>query len=101
MRYNKGVALARDLGKYEEAIQCFDKAIELDPNYAIAWSNKGNALDELGMHNEAIQAFDEAIRIEPNYALAWSNKGIALMALSRTAEANAAFAKAKELGYTK
>ena len=33
-----------NLGKYEEAIKCYDKAIEIDPNYADAWNNKGLAL---------------------------------------------------------
>ena len=34
----KGVALV-NLGKYQEAIDCFDKAIQLDPGYANAHNN--------------------------------------------------------------
>ncbi len=41
---NKGYALYK-LGKNDEAITCYDKAIEIDPNSASAWNNKGNALD--------------------------------------------------------
>ena len=41
--YSKGSALY-NLGKYNEAIQAFDKAIELDPDYAKAWCSKGTAL---------------------------------------------------------
>ena len=37
---NKGLALD-NLGRYEEAIKYYDKAIELDPNNADAWYNKG------------------------------------------------------------
>ncbi len=40
---NKGIAL-KDLGKYEEAIQAYDKAIEIKPDYHLAWNNKGIAL---------------------------------------------------------
>jgi tetratricopeptide (TPR) repeat protein len=39
----KGNILA-NLGRYEEAIKCYDKAIELNPNYALAIINKNNVL---------------------------------------------------------
>jgi tetratricopeptide (TPR) repeat protein len=31
--YYKGVALAR-LGKYEEAVVCYDNALEINPNFS-------------------------------------------------------------------
>ncbi|MFQ5862912.1 MAG: tetratricopeptide repeat protein, partial [Candidatus Brocadiales bacterium] len=37
---NKGVALGQ-LGRDQEAIKCYDKALEIDPKYAKAWYNKG------------------------------------------------------------
>ncbi len=54
--YNKGIALYK-LGKYQEAITSYDKAIEIDPNYAKAWHNKGLALKKQGNHIEAEQCF--------------------------------------------
>jgi len=39
---NKGNALV-GLGKYNEAIKCFDEAIRLNASTAIAWYNKGLA----------------------------------------------------------
>lgn len=30
------------LCRYEEAIDCYNQAIQIDPNYASAWNNKGN-----------------------------------------------------------
>jgi tetratricopeptide (TPR) repeat protein len=62
---NKGVDLYNQ-GKYDEAIQAYNKAIEIDPLDEVAWSNKGNALDDLGKHDEAIEAYDKAIEINPN-----------------------------------
>ena len=56
----KGVSLS-NLGKDREALQCYDKAIELDPNYATAWGNKGLTLSGLGRHTEALPCFDKAI----------------------------------------
>ncbi|MGC2427420.1 MAG: tetratricopeptide repeat protein [Nitrososphaeraceae archaeon] len=38
-RTNKDLALD-NLGKLEEAIRCYDKALEIDPTHAIAQNNK-------------------------------------------------------------
>jgi tetratricopeptide (TPR) repeat protein len=98
--FNKGRALISQ-GKYDEAIQAYDIAIQLRPDYAEAYYSKGVALDSQGKYDEAIQDFDKVIQLEPDFAAgAWYDKGLALKFLGRTIEANAAFAKAKELGYT-
>jgi len=54
----KGIAL-RELGKNEEALACFDKAIGLNPINSFVWYNKAIALRNLGRSKEA----DDAIRI--------------------------------------
>jgi tetratricopeptide (TPR) repeat protein len=33
--------------EYKEAMECYDKALEIDPNDASAWYNKGLALNKL------------------------------------------------------
>jgi Tfp pilus assembly protein PilF len=83
-----------NLGKHNEAIEYFDKAIKIDPNYADAWNNKGVALKNLGKHNEAIECYDKAIKIDPNYALAWNNKGLALYNLGKYNESIECYDKA-------
>jgi tetratricopeptide (TPR) repeat protein len=81
-------------GKYDEAIKIFDEVIRIDPEYSLAWNNKGYALSKQGKYDEAIKAYDEAIRLDPNNVHAWNNKGEALKALGRTSDANAAKAEA-------
>ena len=54
--FNKGDALTSQ-GKYIEAIQAYDQAIQLKPNYDNAWYNKGVALKALGCTNESEAAF--------------------------------------------
>jgi Flp pilus assembly protein TadD len=44
MLTNKGNALD-NLGKHQEAIQYYDKALDLEPNDVIALEDKGSALD--------------------------------------------------------
>lgn len=56
---NEGMALYNQ-GNYTGAIACYDRATGIDPEYALAWSNKGNALKALHRNAEAEKAFSEA-----------------------------------------
>ncbi len=49
-----------NLKRYEEALAAYDQAIRLDPNYAVAYNNKGLALERLGKKTEAQQAHARA-----------------------------------------
>jgi Flp pilus assembly protein TadD/predicted amidohydrolase len=94
--FRKGVALG-ELGKYEEAIKCYDKAIEIKPNDEEAWYNKGVALGKLGKHEEAIRCFDRAIEIKPSYEEAWYGKGVRLGELGKYEEAIKCYDRAIEI----
>ena len=59
--HNKGAVLI-NLARYEEAIACFERAIELKPDYADAWHNKGVALEALGWQKEAHAAYERGPR---------------------------------------
>ena len=97
------------MGRYDDALQAFDKVIEIDPSYldiAGVWFAKGGALDKLGRHEEAVaayehslSAYDRNLERYPGVAKFWGSKGEALKALDRQVEAEAAFARARELGY--
>jgi len=58
---NKGVSLSKQ-ANYKDAIICYNKAIGIDPEYSLAWSNKGNALKALHLDAEAEKAFAKARR---------------------------------------
>jgi len=55
---DKRDALAKS-GRHEEALQCFDKALELDPGYAKAWALKGATLGMLNRHERFSVCFRE------------------------------------------
>jgi tetratricopeptide (TPR) repeat protein/tRNA A-37 threonylcarbamoyl transferase component Bud32 len=92
----KGISLD-SIGRHEEAIQCYDKALVLDPRNTDSWNNKGNSLHSLGRHEEAILCFDRALEIKPDEADAWNNKGNGLDSLDRYEEAIRCFEKALDL----
>jgi predicted O-linked N-acetylglucosamine transferase (SPINDLY family) len=74
-----------------------DQAIQLKPDYAEAWSNRGNALHELKRYDEAIASHERALELKPDYAEAWSNRGNALNDLKRYDEAIAHYDQAISL----
>jgi tetratricopeptide (TPR) repeat protein len=86
-----------DQGKYNEAISCYDNAIEKDLKNKLAWLNKGAALLELMKSDDAISCFDKVIELYPKSAEAWNEKGYALNRLDRFDEAIIAFIKAIEI----
>ncbi|HID19571.1 MAG TPA: tetratricopeptide repeat protein, partial [Methanophagales archaeon] len=70
----KGIVFAMS-GEYEKAIECFNKAIELDPNYARAYYNRGNAYYYLKQYERAIEDYNKTLELDPNYAYAYNNRG--------------------------
>ena len=62
---------------WDEAIVCYSKAIELDPDYAMAYNNRGWAYDEKGEYDRAIRDYNKAIELKPDYAMAYNNRGLA------------------------
>jgi tetratricopeptide (TPR) repeat protein len=61
---SEGVVYAH-LGRYREAISCFDKALAIHPENAIAWYEKGLVLVALERYREAIPCFATAIKLYP------------------------------------
>ena len=85
------------LGRYDEALESYNKAVQLQSNDAMAWSNRGLVLVNLGRYEEALESFDKAIQLKPNFALAWNNRGLALVNLGKHEEALESLKKAVEL----
>jgi PGF-CTERM protein len=72
----KGISFAKS-DEYEKAIECFDKAIELDPNYANAYNNRGLTYYHLKQYERAIEDYNKAIELNPNGADAYYNRELA------------------------
>ena len=86
--------IAIQTGHYVGAVGMIDKAIEVNPNAAIYYSNRGNALQELKQFDAAVTSYDKAIALKPDYADAYFNRGIALKALKQFDAAVTSYDKA-------
>jgi tetratricopeptide (TPR) repeat protein len=65
----------RLMKRYSEALQDFDRTIELDPNYSWAIASRGQTYRSMERYAEALQDFDRAIELNPKYNWAIANRG--------------------------
>jgi tetratricopeptide (TPR) repeat protein len=61
--------------KYREILTFLDRAIELDPNYVYAYSNRGVIYGELKEYQQAILDLDRAIELDPTLVGSYNNRG--------------------------
>jgi tetratricopeptide (TPR) repeat protein len=88
----------------KEALECYDKAIKLDPDFTglEARMNKASVLGELGRYNESVAILDEAIETAPANlsmyaAILWADKGSVLGKMGEHEKALEALDKATSL----
>ena len=93
----KGVEYAEQV-RFDDAIAQFSKAIELDPQFAWAYYNRGFTYFLLGQYQRAIEDYTEAIRLDPQDGAAYASRTLAYTALGRDQEAERDIEKAVELG---
>ncbi len=77
-------------GEHDQAIECCNRAIALNPNYASAYFGRAHSLWMSGRPAEAVLSHDEAMRLSPRDPLLWAfhaSKAIALILLERYEEA--------------
>ena len=83
--------------QYDQALEDFNRAVEIDPTYAKAWYNRGNVFDETGVFDRAIDDFTRAIELEPHYTMAYNNRGLTYRHMGNYEKAIADFTTALDL----
>jgi tetratricopeptide (TPR) repeat protein len=78
-------------------IPCNHKDLEINPENADEYNNKGLSLYYGGKYNEAIECYDKALEINPENADAYNNKGISLYYGGNYNEAIECYDKALEI----
>ena len=96
MLSNLGVVLAEQR-RFDEAIDCQRRALEIKPDYGRAHNNLGITLQLTGRLDEAIQHYRWAVEINPDSAAAHNNLATALRAAGRSSEAVEHYRRAVEI----
>uniref|UniRef100_A0A3B0MWC7 Hsp70-Hsp90 organising protein n=1 Tax=Theileria annulata TaxID=5874 RepID=A0A3B0MWC7_THEAN len=63
-------------GKFKEAAEFFTKAIELNPNDHVLYSNRSGAYASMYMYNEALADANKCIELKPDWPKGYSRKGL-------------------------
>jgi CHAT domain-containing protein len=81
----------------EAAIPFYNQILDLKPNSAELWIDRGIAFYQLSQYEAAIADFSQAIQLDENNAQAWTLQGFALYRLERYDQAIAALEMAEGL----
>mmetsp|Transcript_52006 Transcript_52006/g.116711 ORF Transcript_52006/g.116711 Transcript_52006/m.116711 type:complete len:316 (-) Transcript_52006:98-1045(-) len=96
VRCNRGNSFARQ-GKLKEALEDYDKAIELVPDAADPHLNRGAVYESLGRLEDALKDYDIVLQQDVADPAAWNNRGNALLGLQRFEEARDSFQQALDI----
>ena len=93
---NYGMALASK-GRLNEALFHFQRALEIDPNYAQTYHDMGTALMLKGDSGESLKFLRHSLKLRPNYSKSHYSLGLALMSLGHFKEAEYHFRRAFQI----
>ncbi len=98
----------KDVGRYDDALIDFRKAIELDPKDYLNHYNLALNYSKLNMADSALTHYDLAIKFNPDYGSSYLNKGFIYLKIDSVSLAISEFERAlvmlkgtKEISYTK
>lgn len=63
--------------KYEQALVHYNKAVQVDPNFAFAWDNMGICHKNLGNYESAIQCYKISLKLDPTGKMPLMNMAVA------------------------
>lgn len=72
---NSRAQLFDSRGEFETSVPLYQRAVELYPEFVVAWYNLGIALGRLERHAEAVEALTRAITLKPDFAAAYAARG--------------------------
>jgi len=91
------------LKQYQNALDCYDQALSINPKDDRVWDSKGCMLDDMHRYQEAQSNLEQALALNPQSPEHHFNIGLVFQHLQQFNEAKKSFKKAIELkpNYTK
>ncbi len=88
--YNSGLTRF-ELGNFEEALLFFQKASQLDPDFAPYHYSLGNTYKKLQRYDEALTEYKLTLKYDPKHLASMNNRGVIFLALNQTTLAEKEF----------
>ncbi len=95
--FKKGFKLTIVDRNYREAMEAFNKSIEIDPQYAKAYAMKSRVYIESGQYADGLKEADQAVKLDPSLSWGFSARGAAYVALKEYQKGIEDLTKAIEL----
>jgi tetratricopeptide (TPR) repeat protein len=54
-------------GNIKDAIECFEKSIEINPSFELPWANKAKVFFDLKKYDEALDCINKALELHPSW----------------------------------
>jgi len=87
------------VGDLANAVEKYQRCVDVDPNFFDGWHALGMALMKLGRFNEAIEAGKKAVELKPNDQIGWTSLSLFYNRAGDIKEAEAAGTKAKIISW--
>jgi tetratricopeptide (TPR) repeat protein len=79
-------AFMQTIGRFEDAIACNKRALEINPMSTLTLTNMGTCYDATRQVKEGLRCFDRSIAIDPKYVSAYFNKSLNLISQGKYEE---------------
>lgn len=83
--HERGIANAK-VGNFDEAVNCFEMALETEPENPIIWNDLGFVQRKLGNYRYALDCFNKSLELRPEYPTAKENLNKTKKEMSKKAE---------------
>jgi tetratricopeptide (TPR) repeat protein len=80
--YNRALIFDK-MGRFDKAIEDYDKAIAVNPFWSAAYYNRALIFDRMGRFDKAIEDYDKAIALNPSDPNAYNNRGTVFYKMGR------------------
>jgi superkiller protein 3 len=85
-------------GNYTAAVEAYQKALELNPNFHQAYFDLGLAYMEMKKLDQALEQINKAISLSPGVAHYYYGRGRVMLLSGQSVKANEDFQKAADMG---
>ena len=89
--------ILRRLERHEEALNSYDRALEIKPDYFQGWTCRGDVLVKLERYDKALKSYDRALEIKPDYFQGWMRRAATFAKLERYDKALKSYDRALEI----